>query len=281
MSAYASKAVWEYSKSKGAARLVMLCLAYHMNDEKREAWPGMATIIKETGVSKRQVERAIEQLSSDKEIEVVGGGLGRGNAYTYRFLIPVQWPQPEPQKPKVATGKGDTMTPYSPNGKGDTVTQKGDILSQKGDTMTRPPYRTDNNNQEQLEYDPPPSADEEYEKAIHESIMETITTFERITNKKRPYSRIINGRRTFKDQRAEMVWRADWLKPAYDMKVLANGRTEELMGTAYQELLDSGFKPGSPGGIYTTFVGLYNKTIRPSNQADNPYANDVSNGKGW
>lgn len=121
------KAVWSSSQSKGAARLVMLCIADHAN-ENNLAWPGTGLIAQETQVSERQVQRAIDWLVAAGELAIMEAGNGRGNSTVYRFLLSL---------------KGDKVSPNNQPIKGDISSIKGDTLSErvtfateKGDTMS-------------------------------------------------------------------------------------------------------------------------------------------------
>jgi hypothetical protein len=116
------KAVWASSKSKGASRLVMLCIADHANGDNL-AWPGTQLIVDETQVSDRQVQRAIDGLVQAGELEIVELGNGRGNSTVYRLLLPL--------KGDTLSLKGDTVTPNDQPRKGDTVSLKGDMVSER------------------------------------------------------------------------------------------------------------------------------------------------------
>lgn len=123
MSFEATRAVWEQSQAKGGARMVLLCIAYHYNDEKAMAWPSIGTIAQETQLSARQVSRAIASLVEIGELDILTKGNGRGRATEYglTFLVPVV--------------KDDTMSPFVEE-KGDIFDIKDDILSIKDDTMS-------------------------------------------------------------------------------------------------------------------------------------------------
>lgn len=131
------KAVWANSKSKGAARLVLVCVADHVNDGG-EAWPSVTTISRETQVSERQVKRAIDWLVENEELAILEQGNGRGRSTTYQFLLPLP-----PQKGDISAQKGDTTSPLPIAQKGDILARKGDISAErvtfetvKGDTMS-------------------------------------------------------------------------------------------------------------------------------------------------
>jgi hypothetical protein len=122
MSIEATRLVWKHSQAKGSERLVLLCIADHINGDGI-AWPSMQTIANETKVSHRQVRRAIELLEENlKELEIVTKGNGRGVSTVYRLSI-----------------KGDMVSPFSNNDvtvKGDIYDIKGDMVSLKGDMVS-------------------------------------------------------------------------------------------------------------------------------------------------
>ncbi len=121
MSIEASNKVWKYSQSKGAERLVMLCLANYTNAEGL-AWPSIETIHRDTQVSQRQITRSVAQLEADGELQIVEKGDGRGRSTIYRITI----------KGDISSIKGDKVSPFS----GNEIGEKGDISSIKGDTLS-------------------------------------------------------------------------------------------------------------------------------------------------
>lgn len=127
----ASKLVWAKSKSKGATRLVVLCLAEHANDNG-VCWPSISTIARETKVSDRQVTRAIQELVNLKEVAIIEKGDGRGKSTIY--TITLKDDMVSSFEPQEAQEKGDI-----PSQKDDICDIKGDILSEKGDTMSPEP----------------------------------------------------------------------------------------------------------------------------------------------
>ncbi len=60
-------------------RLVLLSIANHANEHGARSWPSQATIAREAKVSKRTVQRAIQQLENDGDLIVHerGGGTAR------------------------------------------------------------------------------------------------------------------------------------------------------------------------------------------------------------
>ena len=70
--------VFEYSRSKGAARLVLLSLAKHVNEQKLEAfgeataWPSQNTLARLGNCSRSTVQRALSELVDLGEIEDTG-----------------------------------------------------------------------------------------------------------------------------------------------------------------------------------------------------------------
>jgi hypothetical protein len=151
-----TQTIWQHSKSTGTNRLVLLAIAYHMNQHHDEAWPSIETLAADVNRSVRQVKRAIQELQEAGEVEV-GEGRGRGNVNTYRITIKGDTHDtfstqndtiPEPEKVTSEVIKGDTHdtfssqidTPTEPEKvtsevrKGDTGGKKGDTGGKKGDT---------------------------------------------------------------------------------------------------------------------------------------------------
>ncbi len=144
MCIYASKAVWQKSESKGSARLVLLCIADHINAESRVAYPSLDTIADETKVSRRQVSRAISELENLGELEVLHKGNGRGFSTVYRILIDTE----APKKDDICDKKDDMVSSFNEDEepkKDDMVSEKDDTLSKKDDTMSSQPLLTINN----------------------------------------------------------------------------------------------------------------------------------------
>jgi hypothetical protein len=82
----AMSSVFQYSQSKLAARLVLLSIANHANDHGI-AWPGLVTISKESGVSFRQIKRALRQLVEMSELRINRNASPLGtNVYVFLLL---------------------------------------------------------------------------------------------------------------------------------------------------------------------------------------------------
>lgn len=124
MSIEATRAVWQHSQAVGSARLVILCIADHLNTDGI-AWPSVTTIADETKVSERQVTRAIADLVSKKELAIEEKGNGRGRSTIYRVLLPM------------ATGKDDNMATFPVAKKDDTMSEKDDISSKRVTSDTK------------------------------------------------------------------------------------------------------------------------------------------------
>lgn len=122
MSIVAYRAVWEHSEAQGSARLVLLCLAEHADEDGR-CWPSIPRISEMTQVSKRQVSRVLKQLEEDGEISYKPGD-GRGNHSQYVILLPIV--------------KGDMVSPNEPK-KDDMVSERVTSHPEKDDTMSSEP----------------------------------------------------------------------------------------------------------------------------------------------
>ena len=64
--------IWRESKTRGPARAVLLCLAIRAKDADRRAWPSIATIAKDAGISERTAQYAIRDLEEAGEIRRTG-----------------------------------------------------------------------------------------------------------------------------------------------------------------------------------------------------------------
>ena len=73
MSIRVTKRVWEHSRQRGNALLVMLALADFAGDDGR-AWPSTSTLAKMTRQSKRHVITTLSRLADEGEIRPVGTG---------------------------------------------------------------------------------------------------------------------------------------------------------------------------------------------------------------
>lgn len=83
MSIQAVAWVLEHSESRGLARLVLISLANHVNDQG-ECWPSIRTVAREAGVGKSTAARCIGELAGLGELVVVESGDARRSA-RYRF----------------------------------------------------------------------------------------------------------------------------------------------------------------------------------------------------
>lgn len=83
MSFQAIRAVLDRSQAKGSARLLLLILAEHLNQNTRRCDPSVATLARECKTSRRTVPRLLAQLKAAGEIEIhAGGGRNHCNSYT-------------------------------------------------------------------------------------------------------------------------------------------------------------------------------------------------------
>jgi len=76
--------VLAYSKAKPAARLILLILAHHVQDDSGLAWPALTTIAREAGLTVRPVWESINYLIEIGELVIdrPGGGRTRVNITT-------------------------------------------------------------------------------------------------------------------------------------------------------------------------------------------------------
>lgn len=95
MSLEAVSAVLHHSKSSGTARAVLTAIAWHIGEDPSEGcYPSLTRLSALAGVSKRQVQRAIEKLEELQEIEVsIHDGQGfRNDRITNRYWLMLDCP---------------------------------------------------------------------------------------------------------------------------------------------------------------------------------------------
>ncbi len=85
ISVEATRWVWTESRSERSARLVMLAIAAHCNEDGY-AWPSQETIGECTRLSKPIILEAIEKLVELKELTYEKGGKGAGDTNRYYLL---------------------------------------------------------------------------------------------------------------------------------------------------------------------------------------------------
>jgi hypothetical protein len=127
MSCYAVRAVLDRSKAKGSARLLLVILAEHLNQNTRRCDPSVATLARECRTSRRTIPRLLAQLKAAGEIEIhAGGGRNHCNSYTITVAenpdtrVTVSAANPDTA---VTVSTSETLTPVSPI-KGETVTNQ-------------------------------------------------------------------------------------------------------------------------------------------------------------
>lgn len=88
MSTKAISAVWEHSRSKGAARLVLLAIADHAGMDGTGAWPRYDRLEMFTKVSERGIRDAIKELTDVLQELVVGEHPDDRRRNTYSVRLP-------------------------------------------------------------------------------------------------------------------------------------------------------------------------------------------------
>ena len=74
--------VMKHSEATLGARLVLLALAEHANDDGTEAWPSVETLVERTRMSRKGVQGALRRLEADGMIEHTGAKPWGTNIYT-------------------------------------------------------------------------------------------------------------------------------------------------------------------------------------------------------
>jgi hypothetical protein len=79
--------VRKHSHQKRGMRVVLTAIARFANDEGI-AWPGNSTLVDETGLCERTIQRCIESLCDTPELRQLEQGNGRGNKRYLQITIP-------------------------------------------------------------------------------------------------------------------------------------------------------------------------------------------------
>jgi hypothetical protein len=78
--------VWDHSRSRHAARLVLLAIADNANSDGGQAWPSTAELMRKAGLGERTVQAAITELVKLGELEV-GYNTGPKGCNRYRVIM--------------------------------------------------------------------------------------------------------------------------------------------------------------------------------------------------
>jgi len=81
--------VWEFSKARGSARLVLLAIADRADAKRRCAWPSVANLAAMTRLSETAVHRALRELVALGEV-IRMPRFGHSNEYVVAVLDPPQ-----------------------------------------------------------------------------------------------------------------------------------------------------------------------------------------------
>lgn len=134
MSIQAMTFAWSTPLS-GSAKLVLLKLAWHADAFGGNAWPSVATIAADCGLSSRQVQRCLRQLQRDGLIYVQRRG-GQHRPPAYKILLPSSGVTLSPLE------HSSGVTSAAPQGR-HSAPSRGDISALRGDTgVTRTVPRT-------------------------------------------------------------------------------------------------------------------------------------------
>ena len=95
MSAEAMSAVLHHSPATGTAKVVLLAIAWHTNDNPElGCYPSQETLAKYANTSARTVRRALNDLELMGEIEIVRhGGVASGSSPSNRYFIRTDCPE--------------------------------------------------------------------------------------------------------------------------------------------------------------------------------------------
>jgi Helix-turn-helix domain len=142
MALTALEAVWGGSRSAGNARLVLLVLAWHVNEERltrgypAEAWPSQTTIAGMCGCSRSTVERGLHQLVELGELVDSGSRRTRGTV-VWEIAIDVLTQNESDHADLTQNGSPEEESQRAePH-----LTHPGDDLTHPGDDLTHPESR--------------------------------------------------------------------------------------------------------------------------------------------
>lgn len=114
MSVLASSWVWEHSKAKGTARLVLLSLADHAGADGGDAYPSVARLARRCGVSTRTVQEALKVLTSLGEL-VIEPQAGPRGANRYQLVMtPADLAPPQDLHPAGSAPRPPQDLPLTP-----------------------------------------------------------------------------------------------------------------------------------------------------------------------
>ena len=94
-------------------RLVAIVLAWHFNDEKGCAWPGMSRIADEAGLTRDRVKQVLRELQAQEVIEIESGTGGAGAGATSRYRFTPAWVGKHATRVAGLPGKPDAADPVS------------------------------------------------------------------------------------------------------------------------------------------------------------------------
>ena len=119
-------------------KAVCVAIASHMKKETDHAWPGLDRIAYLSGVSRRTVQRRIDDLVRDGYLRIVKKATGRSSTH-YGFIV-ASWCHPDTSTVEVSL-KGRSGVRRAPLGRqGDTRMTEG---MTKNDDATPSPMPTD------------------------------------------------------------------------------------------------------------------------------------------
>ena len=121
--------VWKNSIQSGGKLLLLLAIADFANDDGM-AYPGIDTLAEKTRQSRRTVQRQLSELEDECEL-AIEPGTGRSNTNTYWVLAGMDPNLRQKHIEHCQTLKGDKMTPFNQQIKGDISGLKGDISGNK------------------------------------------------------------------------------------------------------------------------------------------------------
>jgi hypothetical protein len=115
MSISVEREVWNRSRAKGNSLLVLLAIAYHVNEHRATeegdwtAWPSQGVLAEKCNCSDRAIRRAITELKSLGEVRETGEHVGRGARILEITLSDEPWTLPSTLDESAGVGEGEAQ----------------------------------------------------------------------------------------------------------------------------------------------------------------------------
>lgn len=156
MNQEATEWVWEHSRARGVARLVLLAIAGRVTGPECTAYAGTTMLVRRTGASRSAVVRAVDALTAAGELKIIPGETGPRGETRYRLPRAAEYLRALPDShgfSGIETG-GVTTLPVaerdrlSGDPRGSETTPEGSHQAAGRGSKTRPPSKREDNYQD-------------------------------------------------------------------------------------------------------------------------------------